>query len=94
MTDDAQEKSFEDWPEKCTYDPTDYVSKEEELDALRQCIEALPEQKRCILTLYDIENISYKAIAKKIGKPSSTIGVILHRIRKELRNCVELRLTL
>ena len=89
-TDDEQ--LYSDWPEISTCGPLDNIIKEEKIDALRECIDALPNRRKQVVILRDIEGLSYSIIAKKVAMPKSTVGVTLHRVRKELRECFELKL--
>lgn len=86
------EAQYADWPDMRICDPVEHITREEQLDALRKCIDILPEVRRRIVILRDIEGRSYDEIAREAGMPKSTVGVTLHRARKELRECVELRL--
>jgi RNA polymerase sigma-70 factor (ECF subfamily) len=82
----------DDWPELLTCDPSDHMTDQEQLDALRKCLDALSERKRQVIILRDLRGLSYDAIASQTAVPRSTVGVTLHRVRRELRDCVELRL--
>jgi RNA polymerase sigma factor (sigma-70 family) len=86
------EQLYVDWPEISTCGPLDNIVKEEKIDALRECIDALPNRKKQVVILRDVEGLSYGTIAKKVAMPLSTVGVTLHRVRKDLRECVELKL--
>jgi len=86
-------QAFDDWPEIRVCGPLDHVTQEEGLQALRECLDALPERKRQVVILRDLSGLTYDTIAEKTATPRSTVGVTLHRVRKELRDCVELRLT-
>jgi RNA polymerase sigma-70 factor (ECF subfamily) len=81
-----------DWSEIGVHAPTDKMIGEEQISALRDCIEALPDLRRRVVILRDLDGLSYDAIAKEINVPTSTVGVMLHRTRKGLRDCVELKL--
>ena len=86
------EQLYADWPEISTCGPLDNIVKEEKIDALQECIDALPNRKKQVVILRDVEGLSYSTIAKKVAMPQSTVGVTLHRVRKDLRECVELKL--
>ena len=90
----SQEETFlrSDWPDQRPCDPAEHIGKEEEIYALRECIKTLPERNRYMLTLCDLEGLSYKSITTQTGIPENTVGVILHRVRKKLRECMEIRL--
>lgn len=59
--------------------PFDAACRNEELEALRQAIETLPPKCRTILLLRRIENLSYKAIARKLNISESTVETQLSR---------------
>jgi RNA polymerase sigma-70 factor (ECF subfamily) len=84
--------SYTDCPEMSICDPIDHMAKEEQIDALRECLEELSEQRRRVVILVDIKGLSYDGVAKEVSMPTSTVGVTLHRTRKELRDCVEIKL--
>lgn len=87
-----EEARYADWPDMRIADPAEQVSREEEIEALRRCMEILPEPRRKVVILRDIEGHSYDRIAAEAAMPVNTVGVTLHRARKELRECVELHL--
>ncbi|MBN1509263.1 MAG: RNA polymerase sigma factor [Sedimentisphaerales bacterium] len=86
------ERRLDDWPEPLTCDPSDRITEQERLDALRKCLDALSERKRQVIVLRDLNGLSYDTIASRTAIPRSTVGVTLHRVRRELRDCIELRL--
>jgi len=85
---------YAEWPDTREFGPVEQLIVEEELEALRKCIELLPERKRRLVVLHDINGLTHAAIGETLGMPASTVGVTIHRARKELRRCVELRLAL
>ena len=90
--DDDGADEFANWSDADTPAPDARMTRQEELGALAKCLEALSERRRRIVVLCDLEGCSYQAIAEKIGSPVNTVGVLLFRARKELRDCVETRL--
>ena len=62
---------------------------EEKMDRLRQALAALPERDAQVFTLRYFEEFSYEAIATQLGLSIDLVGVILHRIRGNLREIFE-----
>jgi RNA polymerase sigma-70 factor, ECF subfamily len=56
--------------------------------ALRNCIEALPEDQREVLILREFEEMSYKQIAETTSLPVGTVMSRLARARQRLDECV------
>ena len=63
------------------------VSKRQE--ALRGCLERLPERQMEILTLRYVANASMHEISKMTGRSVDGVKSLLVRIRKTLRRCIE-----
>lgn len=65
------------------------VEKEEAKKYLLQLIEKLPVNYRTVLTLYHLEEFSYKEIEKITGMPEGTVKSYLSRARKILKEKLE-----
>jgi len=79
--------------EAVTYAPIEELPEErlvlaEDLEILRKCLEALTERARNIVLMREIEGMSEKIVAEKVGTTPNAISVALHRARKGLRECV------
>jgi RNA polymerase sigma-70 factor (ECF subfamily) len=61
---------------------------EEDLQALRGCIEALPPEYREVLVLRELEELSYKEISTAAGLALGTVMSRLNRARIRLENCL------
>jgi RNA polymerase sigma factor (sigma-70 family) len=61
---------------------------EEDLQALRDCIEALPPEYREVLVLRELEELSYKDIATAAALALGTVMSRLNRARIRLENCL------
>lgn len=62
-------------------------------EALSECIERVPAAERRILSMQYEEELKPAAIAEKVGKTPNHVAVLLHRVRVELRKCVEGKMT-
>jgi RNA polymerase sigma-70 factor (ECF subfamily) len=61
-----------------------------ELDAaLRQAIAELPEERRIVLVLRDLEGLSYEEIAETLALEPGTVRSRLHRARLQLKAKLE-----
>jgi RNA polymerase sigma-70 factor (ECF subfamily) len=67
-------------------------SKDGELEALRACVERLPNHSAALIRGYYFKNRSAIEIGRELGKGKSAIGMTLLRIRAALRQCMESRL--
>jgi RNA polymerase sigma-70 factor (ECF subfamily) len=61
-----------------------------ELDAaLRMAIAELPEERRLVLVLRDVEGLSYEQIAEALAIDPGTVRSRLHRARMQLKDKLE-----
>lgn len=65
------------------------VETEEKLQKMYACIQKLEEQSKVIILLL-LEGLEYDAIAQVAGTTQDTLRVKIHRIKKQLSNCVQL----
>ncbi len=63
-----------------------------EAEALRGCLETVPPNVRSLLELRYRDDFTSDAIAEKLQKTASWVRVTLHRIREQLRECIESKL--
>ena len=54
-------------------------------DALRRALATLPDAQRDVVTLVDVEGLSYAEAAAALGVPAGTVMSRLHRARHKLR---------
>jgi len=64
----------------------------ERIDALRGCIEALPERSRALLHRTYRDGLGRAAVAAELGLRLDGVKTALRRLRDGLRECVERRL--
>jgi len=89
-----REEPLEEARVKLVPDEGDTTQEEEELmekrrKLLEKVMTTLPEKYRIILTLRDIEGLSYEEIASFLGISLGTVDSRLHRARKLLREKME-----
>jgi RNA polymerase sigma-70 factor, ECF subfamily len=61
-----------------------------ELDAaVREAIAALPDERRIVVVLRDVEGLSYEEIAEALGLEPGTVRSRLHRARLDLKAKLE-----
>jgi RNA polymerase sigma-70 factor (ECF subfamily) len=62
---------------------------DDELDALRRCLEKLPSKSRAFVDLYYFAENSTAEIATQMNMKSDTVCRALCRLREKLRGCLE-----
>ena len=67
----------------------DAHAEERRVDALRSCIQSLDAPHRDVLTRFYYRTESAETIATSLGRKSGAIRMLLLRIRKQLRTCIE-----
>jgi len=65
------------------------LEREEVETALRQAIAALPEERRIVVVLRDLEGLSYEEIARALDLEPGTVRSRLHRARMDLKAKLE-----
>jgi RNA polymerase sigma-70 factor, ECF subfamily len=85
--------SLEDLPESFEpaadeIDPLAARERSEGLAALINCLQALDEEKRAVVLLAYYRGLSRAALARRFGRPTSTIKTWLHRSLAQLRDCL------
>ncbi len=61
-------------------------------DSLADCLGKLRRHSRRVLALRYSDGLELKQIAEQLGTTASNVGVLLHRIRATLKQCVDRRL--
>jgi RNA polymerase sigma-70 factor (ECF subfamily) len=79
------DRSFDD-------DATDAATREQELDALRDCAARLPDVQRRMVALRYEERASFDAIGAAIGRTAAAVQRSLSRTRRMLHDCVRAKL--
>lgn len=57
--------------------------------AIAQCLDAAPSRQRMAFTLREVEGLPTEEICKILDVTVTNLGVILHRTRNRLRECLE-----
>src|SRR5256712_11004981 len=76
------------WPSSGPPSPLQALEARELARRLAGCLERLPAQWRVIITLRDVEALSYEEIAGLVGVVLGTVRSRLSRARLALRRCV------
>ena len=70
-------------------DPAAHVERGELEAALRRAIDELPDERRIVVVLRDLEGLSYEEIAAALELPLNTVRSRLHRARMDLKEKLE-----
>jgi RNA polymerase sigma factor (sigma-70 family) len=65
--------------------PEQTQSTREEVEALLEEIEGLPEKYRMAIVLCELQGLTHEEAARRLGRPVGTISARLHRARERLR---------
>ena len=70
-------------------DPADTLERSELETALQRAIAELPDDRRLVVVLRDLEGLSYEEIAAALDLPLNTVRSRLHRARMDLKEKLE-----
>jgi len=70
-------------------DPSDHIEADELKRDVHKLLEKLPVKYRTIVTLYHLDDFSYKEIGDITGMPDGTVKNYLFRARKILKDIIE-----
>jgi RNA polymerase sigma-70 factor (ECF subfamily) len=94
---DLASKDFDDrggWnyqPSEWTTNPSLLFQQQEFWQILQTCLSELPPRLNQAFTLRELDGLSAKEVRKILGVTPTNGGVMLHRARMRLRECLELR---
>lgn len=74
-----------DWPDH----PGGVLERKQFWDALARCLGKLPPRMAQVFTLREVDDVSTEELCGRLGITSSNLWVLLHRARKQLRQCLE-----
>lgn len=72
-----------------TPSPEEIAGRHELQDAIQNCITALPDDRRMVLVLRDVQGYSYDEIATILEINSGTVKSRLSRARRAIRHCLQ-----
>ena len=75
--------------ESTEVDPAERLERGEVEAALQRAIAELPEERRIVVVLRDLEGLAYEDIAEALGVALGTVRSRLHRARAELKGKME-----
>jgi RNA polymerase sigma-70 factor (ECF subfamily) len=70
-------------------DPVEALERSELESALHRAIAELPEDRRVVVVLRDLEGLAYEEIAAALELPLGTVRSRLHRARMDLKEKLE-----
>jgi len=77
-----------DWMSPIEASPERTLLLNEDLGALRSCIDSLPAEYRTVIVMRELEEFSYKEIAAAAGVALGTVMSRLNRARTRLETCL------
>lgn len=69
--------------------PDDELMAKEARQEIDDCLEAAPEPQRLAFHFREVDGLSTPEICKILGVTATNLGVMLHRVRNRLRECLE-----
>ena len=93
--DDALEYLFNErgrWrelPSEWNPNPHALVEREELLGVLNDCLKGLPRRQADVFTMRVMDDMSTEEACKLLDVTATNLGVLLHRARLRLRQCLE-----
>jgi RNA polymerase sigma-70 factor (ECF subfamily) len=69
-------------------DPTEIFDDEGAMQAIANCLAKLPALHRSVFQLRQVEELSAAEVSEMLGESVNHIGVLLHRARTRLRDCL------
>ena len=76
-------------PAKWSTDPSLLLEQREFLEMLQHCLSELPPRLHQVFTMRELDGLSTEEICKTMDITPTNGGVMLHRARMRLRNCLE-----
>lgn len=69
--------------------PDRVVASEQAAAAISECLEGLPPLYREVFQLRQVEELSAADVSKIVGRTVTHVGVLFHRARLRLRDCLD-----
>lgn len=70
----------------------DIASRDERIDALNECLAALPERSRAALDLHYRDRLDHRRLGAAFGLRAAGVKAMLRRLRRALADCIERRM--
>ena len=87
LLDDAIDAAFDEFQAARRHDEA-----ESWREALRRCLERVPERSQGVLRARFVDELSYQQIGERLGMTIEAVRKALFRLKKQVRSCVETRL--
>ena len=84
LLDDAIDAAFDEFQMERQHDEA-----ESWREALRRCLERVPERSQGVLRARFADELSYQQIGERLGMTIEAVRKALFRIKKQVRSCVE-----
>lgn len=75
-----------DWPDH----PGSVLERKQFWEALQRCVGKLPPKMAKVFTLREVDEVESDTICEMLNVSTSNLWVLLHRARKQLRQCLEI----
>lgn len=73
-------------------EPADQPLRNREIDALKRCVQSLPDASAGLVEEFYFKRRSAAEISRRTGRKGSVVRMTLLRIRQALKRCIEVRL--
>ena len=87
LLDDAIDAAFAEFQAARRHDETETWR-----EALRRCLERVPERSQGVLRARFADELSYQQISERLGMTIEAVRKTLFRLKKQVRTCVEISL--
>lgn len=85
VTSSPSAETSEELVDKRSRPPDEQIEADEAGALFRQAVEELDEKKRMVFLMKEVDQLSYREIAGKLGLTESEVGVLIFRAREHLR---------
>ncbi|BCA53827.1 RNA polymerase, sigma-24 subunit, ECF subfamily [Nitrospira sp. KM1] len=75
-----------DWPDH----PGNILERKQFWSSLEHCVAGLPPKMAQVFTLREVDEIESDVVCRMLNVSASNLWVLLHRARKQLRQCLEI----
>lgn len=84
LLDDSIDAAFDEFQAARRHDETEFWR-----EALRRCLERVPERSQDVLRARFADELSYQQIGERLGMTIEAVRKALFRLKKQVRACVE-----